>query len=222
MVLLGLEVNLLTLLGERRRPAPSRPDVLPVVLWALPGASPASRCCGRSTTSRCSCSSRPASCSRCCQPPRRARRPRPRGHGPGVARALAGLASGALNTSTSTGGPPVVLLLAPRAPAGRGPRHADRVLHRLRAGLGARAGPHGHRGRDPAWRSVALFVPLAAAGALAGGAASPTSRRSRALRARADRGAARRGGGGAGQRAVVRRAAPDRRRHRSAQRPGTL
>ena len=38
MIVLALEVNLLTLLGERRRPAPSWPDVRPVVAWSLPGA----------------------------------------------------------------------------------------------------------------------------------------------------------------------------------------
>ena len=38
MVLLGVEVNLLTLLGERRRPRPLWGDVGPVVAWALPGA----------------------------------------------------------------------------------------------------------------------------------------------------------------------------------------
>src|ERR671911_1496499 len=38
LVVLGLEVNLLTLLGERRRPAPSWADVRPVVAWSLPGS----------------------------------------------------------------------------------------------------------------------------------------------------------------------------------------
>src|SRR5918993_1776397 len=38
LVLLGLEINLMTLLGERRRPAPSWADVVPVVAWSLPGS----------------------------------------------------------------------------------------------------------------------------------------------------------------------------------------
>ena len=38
MTLLGLEVNLLTLLAERRRPAPVWRDVAAVVAWSLPGA----------------------------------------------------------------------------------------------------------------------------------------------------------------------------------------
>ena len=38
MIVLGLEVNLLTLLAERRRPAPVWRDVVAVVLWSLPGA----------------------------------------------------------------------------------------------------------------------------------------------------------------------------------------
>jgi uncharacterized protein len=116
MTVLGLEVNLLTLLAERRRPAPVWRDVVAVVLWSLPGALAgvavlralddlalqllvtagvlvalalnlrASRATGTG-----------------------AARPVPR-----WARPLAGLASGALNTSTSTGGPPVVLLLMAR------------------------------------------------------------------------------------------------------------
>src|SRR5215207_6413006 len=38
LVVLGLVVNLLTLVGERRRPAPSWADVVPVVAWSLPGS----------------------------------------------------------------------------------------------------------------------------------------------------------------------------------------
>src|SRR5829696_6391163 len=38
LTVLGLEVNLLTLLAERRRPAPVWRDVVAVVLWSLPGA----------------------------------------------------------------------------------------------------------------------------------------------------------------------------------------
>src|SRR3954452_8461055 len=38
MIVLGLEVNLLTLLAERRRPDPVWGDVVPVVAWSLPGA----------------------------------------------------------------------------------------------------------------------------------------------------------------------------------------
>jgi len=38
MTLVGLEINLLTLLSERRRPAPVWRDVVAVVAWSLPGA----------------------------------------------------------------------------------------------------------------------------------------------------------------------------------------
>jgi len=106
MIVLALEVNLLTLLGERRRPAPSWPDVRPVVAWSLPG-SLAGVAVLRSLDDvalqllvtvgvlvalvvNLRAERRPA-------PPRV----------PGAAgRAVAGLASGALNTSTSTGGIP--------------------------------------------------------------------------------------------------------------------
>src|ERR687895_22419 len=90
MILLAVEVSLLTLLTERRRPQPVWRDVWPLVAWSLPGALAVNL--------------------------RAAHRPAPvvAHEPPRWARPAAGLASGALNTSTSTGGPPVVLLLLAR------------------------------------------------------------------------------------------------------------
>src|SRR5215207_7179359 len=135
LVLLGLEINLLTLLGERRRPAPSWADVWPVVGWSLPGsvagvailrslddvalqllvtagvlAALAANLKGTGGQTP-----RPPTPGEAPDSPLRGRsRARGQGVRPPVPRALAGLASGALNTSTSTGGPPLVLLLMGR------------------------------------------------------------------------------------------------------------
>jgi len=118
MTLVGLEINLLTLLSERRRPAPVWRDVVSVVAWSLPGALAGvallralddvalqvlvtvgvlvalavNRRAARRAPSPGAAVAEPA----------------------GWARPAAGLVSGALNTSTSTGGPPVVLLMLSR------------------------------------------------------------------------------------------------------------
>jgi uncharacterized protein len=116
MILLSIELSLLTLLTERRRPQPVWRDVLAVVGWSLPGALAgvavlralddlalqllvtagvlAALAVNLRAVHRA--------------PPVAVHEP------PGWARPAAGLASGALNTSTSTGGPPIVLLLMSR------------------------------------------------------------------------------------------------------------
>ena len=116
MILLAVEVSLLTLLTERRRPEPVWRDVGPLVAWSLPGALAgvavlralddvalqllvtAGVLATLAVNLRAAHRAPPAVPQ---EPPR-------------WARPAAGLASGALNTSTSTGGPPVVLLLMSR------------------------------------------------------------------------------------------------------------
>jgi uncharacterized membrane protein YfcA len=116
MILLAVEVSLLTLLTERRRPQPVWRDVWPVVAWSLPGALAgvavlralddvalqllvtAGVLLALAVNLRAAHRTAPVLAR---EPPR-------------WARPAAGLASGALNTSTSTGGPPVVLLLMSR------------------------------------------------------------------------------------------------------------
>jgi uncharacterized membrane protein YfcA len=118
MIVLALEVSLLTLLTERRRPEPVWSDVRAVVAWSLPGAL-AGVAVLRSlddlalqllvtagVLSALAVNLRAAH--RTEPPPGAAHEP------PRWARPAAGLASGALNTSTSTGGPPVVLLMMSR------------------------------------------------------------------------------------------------------------
>jgi uncharacterized membrane protein YfcA len=118
LIVLGLEVSLLTLLAERRWPEPVWRDVRGVVVWSLPGALAgvavlraldeialqllvtagvlATLFVNLRATHRAP------------PPPGAAHEP------PRWARPAAGLLSGALNTSTSTGGPPLVLLLMAR------------------------------------------------------------------------------------------------------------
>jgi uncharacterized protein len=116
MILLALELSLLTLLTERRRPQPVWRDVWAVVGWSLPGALAgvavlralddlalqllvtAGVLVALAVNLRAAHRAPPAAAH---EPPR-------------WARPAAGLASGALNTSTSTGGPPIVLLLMSR------------------------------------------------------------------------------------------------------------
>jgi uncharacterized protein len=118
MILLGFEVGLLTLLTERRRPQPVWRDVRMVVAWSLPGAL-AGVAVLRAldelalrllvTAGVLSALAVQLRATRRAAPPAGSVQEPPR-----WARPAAGLASGALNTSTSTGGPPVVLLLMSR------------------------------------------------------------------------------------------------------------
>jgi uncharacterized protein len=118
MILLGLEVSLLTLLTEGRRPEPVWRDVIAVVAWSLPGALAGVAVlraldevalqllvtAGVLVTLVVNLRAE----HRAPPPPGAAHEP------PGWARPAAGLVSGALNTSTATGGPPLVLLLMSR------------------------------------------------------------------------------------------------------------
>src|SRR5215207_1645181 len=149
LVLLGLEINLLTLLGERRRPAPSWADVWPVVGWSLPG-SVAGVAILRSLDDVALQLLVTA----------------------GVLAALAANLKGTGGQTPRHQGPRragersvehvdehgrAAARAAPHgtgAAARRRARHADRVLHRLRAGLGARARRDGDGGGHPARRGV--------------------------------------------------------------------
>jgi len=118
MIVLGVEIGLLTLLTERRRPEPIWRDVGIVVAWSLPGAL-AGVAVLRSlddvalqllvTAGVVGALVVNLRAERRAAPPPGLTRDQPR-----WARPAAGLLAGALNTSTSTGGPPVVLLLVSR------------------------------------------------------------------------------------------------------------
>jgi uncharacterized membrane protein YfcA len=116
MILLSIELSLLTLLTERRRPQPVWRDVRGVVGWSLPGALAGvavlralddvalQLLVTAGVLLALAVNLRAAHRA----PPAVAHEP------PAWARPAAGVASGALNTSTSTGGPPIVLLLMSR------------------------------------------------------------------------------------------------------------
>ncbi len=174
MTLLGLEVSLLTLLAERRRPEPAWADVVAVVAWSLPGALAgvavlraldavalqllvtAGVLIALAVNLRAE--------RRAPAGPARSSAPRAR-----WARPLAGVSSGALNTSTSTGGPPVVLLLMAR---GLRPHVVRDTLTTSFVGFAVISATAlvltGTRDAAPDATWVAALVPLTAAGQLAG------------------------------------------------------
>jgi len=118
MIVLGLEVGLLTLLTERRRPQPVWRDVAAVVAWSLPGALAGVavlRALDDLALQLLVTAGVLVALVVNLRAARRAPPPPGSAHAPPRwARPAAGLVSGALNTSTSTGGPPVVLLLMSR------------------------------------------------------------------------------------------------------------
>jgi uncharacterized protein len=118
MILLSLELSLLTLLTERRRPRPVWRDVVGVVAWSLPGALAGVAVLRALDDLALQLLVTAGVLAALAVNLRAADRPPP---SPGAAhepppwgRPAAGLASGALSTSTSTGGPPIVLLLMSR------------------------------------------------------------------------------------------------------------
>jgi uncharacterized protein len=175
MIVLGLEVNLLTLLAERRRPDPVWRDVAAVVAWSLPGALvgvavlraldalalqllvTAGVLLTLAVNLRAARRLAAAARDDATTPVAWWRRP------------LAGAASGALSTSTSTSGPPLVLLLMGR---GLRPHVVRDTLTTTFVGFTPVAAAAlavtgtGEAAPDAAW--LAALVPLTAAGQLAG------------------------------------------------------
>ncbi len=170
MIVLALEVNLLTLLGERRRPAPSWADVRAVVAWSLPGALAGVAVLRSLDDVALQLLVTAGVLLALAVNLRAERRPAAPRATTGAGRAVAGLASGALNTSTSTGGPPVVLLLRGRGLAPVTVR--DTLLASFIGFTPVTALALVVTGTEdaiPPWWSVAVFVPLTALGAIAGG-----------------------------------------------------
>ena len=182
---------MLTLATEGRRPRPHGATLRDRArLGGARRASPASPCCARSTRSRCSSRS-PSACAATLvvrrRAPRRAPRPAPR-----WARAGDRPVAGALTTSTTRAGPPLLLYLLGRGatPVARA-RHADRLLPRAerdRRGR-ARRDRHARRGAGRRrWSPCSSRSSLVAH--LAGRPLFARLARARRLRARAHRGAA--------------------------------
>lgn len=172
MILLGLEVNLLTLLAERRRPQPVWGDVAGVVIWSIPGAL-AGVAVLRALDDVALQLLVTAGVLVTLVVNLRAAHRRPAAEAPhappGWARPAAGLASGALSTATSTGGPPLVLLLTGR---GLRPSCVRDTLTACFVGLVPVAVlalvVTGTSDAVPAAAGVAALVPLTALGHVAG------------------------------------------------------
>lgn len=171
MIVLGLEVNLLTLLAERRRPDPVWRDVLAVVAWSLPGAL-AGVAVLRALDAVALQLLVTAGVLIALVVNLRGRRAGPVAPRPGRAwwsRPLVGVSSGALNTSTSTSGPPVALLMMGR---GLRPHVVRDTLTTTFVGFAAVAiAALALTGTDeavPGAAWLAGLVPLTAAGQLAG------------------------------------------------------
>lgn len=109
MIVLGTEVNLLTLAGERRRPRPAWRESAVILVAALPGAvlgvavlralDPVALQVAVSVGVVATLAARRLSTGR---------------HTPGWAAPIAGLAAGGLTTSTTTAGPPLLVYLLGR------------------------------------------------------------------------------------------------------------
>jgi hypothetical protein len=172
LVVLGLEVNLLTLVGERRRPRPRWAEVAPVVAWSLPGAL-AGIAILRALDDLALQGLVSAGVLLALGVNLRLGRRRPDrvavDRPAWWARPAAGFAAGALNTSTTTGGPPVVLLLLRR---GLAPATVRDTLTATFLGFAAMSSTAllltGTEGALPQAAWLAALVPAAALGHLAG------------------------------------------------------
>jgi uncharacterized protein len=171
MVVLGLEVNLLTLLAERRRPDPVWTDVAGVVAWSLPGALAGVAVLRALDAVALQLLVTAGVLVALALNLRTGTVPAARGDGPRRrwARPAAGLSSGALNTTTSTGGPPIALLLMAR---GLRPAVVRDTLTASFVGMAAITAAAlvltGTREAIPDATWVAALVPLTAAGQIAG------------------------------------------------------
>jgi uncharacterized membrane protein YfcA len=163
LIVLGAELNLLTLATERRRPRPLGRETAVLLGWAIPGAlagvavlralSPVALQLALTAGVVLTLIARRA----------------PAGHAPGWAGPLAGFAAGALTTSTSTAGPPIVTYLLGR---GHDPGRLRDTLVVCFLGLcpiGALAlVVTGTEGAMPDPLTLAVLAPATAVGQLAG------------------------------------------------------
>ena len=171
LTVLGLEVNLVSLLGERRRPVPLARTVATVLVCSLPGMiAGVAVLRGVDAAVLQIVLTVVVFVSLAVQLDARRRRPDATAHpAPGWATPAAGLASGVLTTTTSAAGPPLVLLLLGR---GHEPIRVRDTLTTSFAGLSLLGGivliATGTRGALPDAAALAALVPLAAAGQIAG------------------------------------------------------
>lgn len=165
MMVLGLEVNLLTLMAERRRPEPLAREAALLLAWSVPGML-----AGVAVLRSLDATALQVVVTVGVLSSLAVRRLRPRsGRPPGWALPAAGLAGGALNTATSTSGPPLVLYLLRRGVRPAQARDTLTVLFLAFSVLGAGALAVTRTAEAvPGAGWVAALVPLVLAGHLAG------------------------------------------------------
>ena len=166
-MVLGLTINTLTLAGEGRRPAPLGGDVVRLLAWSVPGML-AGVLALRGLDERALQVLVTVGVVTSLVVRRRQRGAVP-APPPGWALPAAGLSAGALNTATSTAGPPLVLYLLRRAATPAQLRDTITTVFLAFSVLGIAAlavtGTE-EAVPDPAW--LAAGVPLVLAGHLAG------------------------------------------------------
>jgi uncharacterized membrane protein YfcA len=164
MVLLSVVVNALILLGEQRRPRPLGRECAVLTAAAAPGTV-----AGIVILRALDAVTLQVAVSVGVVATLLARRAAQGRHAPAWAGPLAGFASGALNTSTTTSGPPLLLYLTGRGiEPGRLRDTVIAVFLGLSALSGAALWATATSQAVPAARDVLLLVPLAVAGQLVG------------------------------------------------------
>jgi uncharacterized membrane protein YfcA len=168
LTLLGIEMNLLTLAGERRRPRPLARTVATVLAWSVPGMV-AGVAVLRAVDKAALQIALTVAVFGSLAVQLRARRHEAARPAPRWAEAAAGLAAGALTTSTSTAGPPMILLLRGR---GLRPEQIRDTITAAFLGLGLRGAAvlaaSGTSEAVPHLAAAAALVPLVAVGHVAG------------------------------------------------------
>jgi uncharacterized membrane protein YfcA len=168
LMVLGLEMNLLTLASEGRRPAPLREVVVRVIAWALPGML-AGVAVLRAVDKAALQIALTAAVFVSLGVQRWARRHEATRPAPAWATPLAGLASGALTTSTSASGPPLILLLRGRGASAEQVRDTLTACFLALAILGSAAlALTGTHGAVPTLPALAALLPLVFVAHLAG------------------------------------------------------
>jgi uncharacterized protein len=159
LLVLGLEVNVLTLATERRRPRPLTDSTLIMLAWAIPGAL-----AGVAVLRALPADALQVAVTLGVAGTLAARRVR-RAHVPAWA---AGLAAGALTTSTSTNGPPMLLHLLGRGMTPEQVRDTLTVCFVALAAIGAGALFATGDPALPGARLTAALVPAVAVAHLVG------------------------------------------------------
>ena len=164
MIVLGLEMNVLTLFTERRRPRPLKRATPILLAWSVPGAL-----AGVAVLRALDAVALQIAVSAGVVATVAARRLAGHRRAPAWAGPIAGLAAGALTTSTTTAGPPLIIyLLGRRLDAARMRDTLSVCLLGLSVVGVAALAITGTSGAVPDAALVALLVPVVIAGHLAG------------------------------------------------------